>query len=384
MHLDTLAKDDSRWMAHAIKLAQKGCYTARPNPCVGCVLVKNDQLLAEGWHYRAGLAHAEAHALSQVTSGQTQGATAYVTLEPCSHQGRTAPCSDALIAAGVARVVYGMQDPNPLVAGNGLVKLMQANIKVTGPVLESQCQALNAGFISAMRRQRPYVRAKMAISLDGRTAMKNGESQWITGSAARADVQKLRAASGAIVTGVESTVQDNSRLNLRRDELAIDNIDDVLANPPLRVVLDSTLRIPHESAILKGDAPTLIMTSLSDDALAMNPKKRSLTANQHVEVVSVPSDKKGRIDLSACLEILLKQYHCNDVLIEAGATLAGSFFEQELIDEWVIYQAPVLLGAAARPMLQWSIQTMADKQTLTIKDQRLIGQDLRITAIADY
>ena len=381
MSFESIAKEDVRWMAHAIKLAQKGRYTARPNPCVGCVLVKDGQLLAEGWHYRAGEAHAEVYALGQLSGEQTRGATAYVSLEPCSHHGRTGPCSEALIKADVARVVYGMQDPNPEVSGKGLVKLMQANIKVTGPVLEAKCQELNQGFISAMSRKRPYVRCKIASSLDGRTAMQSGESQWITGSAARADVQKLRARSGAVITGIESVLHDNSRLNLRREELNISNIDDVLAVPPLRVVLDSSLRIPLESAILSEDAPTLIVTTLSDEQLAKHPHFAALNSLTQLEIQSIAPDQKGRVDLSAVLGLLLTQYHCNDVLLEAGATLVGSFFEEGLIDEWVIYQAPVLLGSSARPMLQWPIARMQDKQPLQIKDQRLLGQDLRITAI---
>ena len=377
MSFQSIAKDDVRWMAHAIQLAKKGRYTTRPNPAVGCVIVKDNQLLAQGWHYRAGEAHAEVHALSQ--TNQAQGATAYVTLEPCSHYGRTPPCCEALIKAGVARVVYGMQDPNPKVAGNGLVILMQANVQVTGPVLEEQCESLNAGFISAMSRKRPYVRCKMAISLDGRTAMASGESQWITGSEARADVQKLRAASGAIVTGIESILQDNSRLNLRREALNIANVDDVLENPPLRVVLDSRLRIPIDSAVLNNDAPTLIVTTLSETELEQHPTFKSICAPH--QVISVAASEKGHVDLPTLLEVLLKQYHCNDVLLEAGATLVGSFTENHLIDEWVVYQAPILLGSSARPMLQWPIEQMADKQHLVIKDQRLIGQDLRITAL---
>ena len=381
MSAESITKDDIRWMAQAIKLAENGRYTTRPNPCVGCVLVKAGQLLAEGWHYRAGEAHAEVHALSQVTVEQTKGATAYVTLEPCSHQGRTGPCCDALAAAGIVRVVYGMQDPNPVVSGRGLAKLIAVNVSVAGPVLEPECEALNAGFISAMRRKRPYVRCKLAISLDGRTAMKSGESQWITGTAARADVQKLRAASGAIVTGIDSVLQDNSRLNLRREQLHIANIDDVLAAPPLRVVLDSNLRIPLDAAVLNTDAPTLVITTLSDQQLKRSSNFIQLCRQPHVQIHSVHADNKGRVDLHELLELLLTQYHCCDVLLEAGASLVGSFFEQQLIDEWVIYQAPVLLGAQARPMSQWSIHTMADKQSMIIKDRRLVGQDLRITAV---
>lgn len=377
MSLQSIVKDDTRWMAHAIKLAKKGRYTTRPNPSVGCVLVKDNRLLAEGWHYRAGEAHAEVHALSQ--TDQAQGATAYVTLEPCSHYGRTPPCSEVLIEAGIARVVYGMQDPNPAVAGKGLVMLMQANVKVTGPVLEDQCKALNAGFISAMSRKRPYVRCKMAISLDGRTAMASGESQWITGSAARADVQKYRAASGAIVTGIDSILQDNSRLNLRREELNIPKVDDVIANPPLRVVLDSVLRIPPDAIILNSDAPTLIVTTLRSDELENHPTFKTIQVPHRV--ISLNADKKGHVDLHTLLELLMTQYHCNDVLLEAGATLVGSFAENDLIDEWIVYQAPILLGSSARPMLGWTIEEMADKQRLVIKDQRLIGQDLRITAV---
>ena len=383
MSFDTITQSDAQWMALAINLARKGGYTARPNPCVGCVIVKESQLLAEGWHYRAGEAHAEVHALSQLTPEQTAGATAYVTLEPCSHHGRTGPCSEALIDAGIGRVVYGMQDPNPAVSGNGLAKLRQASIAVAGPLFENQCRALNTGFIYAMTEQRPFVRCKIAISLDGRTAMQNGESQWITGPSARADVQKLRAASGAIITGIDSVLHDNSRLNLRREALALDNIDDVLANPPLRVVLDSSLRIPADAAVLNADARTLIITTLPQSQLISHSAMQYLKDLAHVDVISLEPDEKGRVNIRHLLALLRKEYQCNEVLLEAGASLVGSFFEAGLIDEWLIYQAPVLLGSSARPMLQWPIETMFDKKNLVIKDRRMIGNDLRITAMVD-
>lgn len=241
-----LTRDDHRFMARALRLAERGLYTTMPNPRVGCVLVKNQQIIAEGWHVRAGEGHAEVNAL-RIAAEQARGATAYVTLEPCNHTGKTGPCSQALIDAGVARVVYAMEDPNPLVSGRGLERLAAAGIEVDGPLFEEQARALNPGFITRMERKRPLLRCKMAMSLDGRTAMASGESKWITSPKARADVQRLRAASCAIVTGIGSVLQDNSQLTLRARELGLPRAEDIARRQPLRVILDSRLQLPRET-----------------------------------------------------------------------------------------------------------------------------------------
>ncbi|MEO0443216.1 MAG: bifunctional diaminohydroxyphosphoribosylaminopyrimidine deaminase/5-amino-6-(5-phosphoribosylamino)uracil reductase RibD [Pseudomonadota bacterium] len=365
------------WMSKAIQLANRGRYTTRPNPNVGCVIVKDSVLVAEGWHYRAGEAHAEVHALNRAGQ-QAQGADAYVTLEPCSHHGKTGPCCEALIEAGIARVIYGMQDPNPLVAGRGLSRMREQGIEVIGPVMEAESQALNQGFICRMRNGRPWVRAKLAMSLDGRTAMADGTSQWITAAAARADVQKWRARSGAIITGIGSILADNSRLSLRPQALLLDNRDDIIQRPPLRVVLDSRLRISLDAAILEPDAPTLIITS--DVAYEQQlVHANALTAPEHISLLALPLSA-GTLPLAQVLKYLADEHQCNDVLIEAGATLSGAFWQQGLIDELIIYQAPVLMGSEGRPLITLPIHSMAQKQPLTIIDQRQIGQDWRIIA----
>ncbi|MBX2809152.1 MAG: bifunctional diaminohydroxyphosphoribosylaminopyrimidine deaminase/5-amino-6-(5-phosphoribosylamino)uracil reductase RibD [Cellvibrionaceae bacterium] len=364
-------------MALALRLAERGRYTSRPNPRVGCVLVKDGRLLAEGWHYRAGEAHAEVHALSRASQAP-EGATAYVTLEPCCHRGKTGPCTQALIKAGIGCVVYAMEDPNPQVAGKGLAELAKAGIRLRGPLMDQQAAAINAGFIQRMQQQRPYVRCKLALSVDGRTAMADGSSQWLTGAPARADVQRLRARSCAIVTGIGSILQDNSRLSLRTAELAIDNADDALACPPLRVVLDSQLRIPDNAAVLEGAAKTLIVTG----AAALKRQQslaHSLSARPNVTLISITTDDTGRIVLQDLLTRLAVDYQCNEILLEAGATLTGAFLKQGLIDQWLIYQAPLILGASAKPMLDWSIDTMADKYQLALNDVRAVGNDLRMT-----
>jgi diaminohydroxyphosphoribosylaminopyrimidine deaminase/5-amino-6-(5-phosphoribosylamino)uracil reductase len=375
-----LTDTDTLWMSRAIQLAERGRYTARPNPCVGCLLVKDHSVIGEGWHYRAGEAHAEVHAIG-AASVSISGATAYVTLEPCHHQGQTGPCTQTLIDAGVSRVVYGMQDPNPLVAGQGLAALAAAGIDVDGPVLESEARALNPGFISRMERQRPWLRCKLASSLDGRSAMASGESQWITGPAARADGQLWRARSAAIITGIDSVLLDNSRLTLRKAELALDNSEDVIAQPPLRVVLDSTLRISLDAAILQGEAPSLVICT-EETKIHNRHQFQRLASDfgESVSVVALAGDEAGRVPLAEVLSLLANTYHSNEVLLEAGATLSGAFFQQGLIDELIIYQAPVLLGSAARPMLALPLETMADKFSLDLLDKRQLGQDQRIIA----
>jgi len=339
---------DTTFMMLAIQLAQRGLYTTKPNPRVGCVLVKNHKIIAEGFHERAGEGHAEVNALAQLKNiHEAKGATAYVTLEPCCHTGKTAPCTDALIKAGIARVVYGMEDPNPLVAGKGFLALRNARIEVNGPLLEKECRALNPGFIKRMQTGLPFVRCKLAMSLDGCTAMASGESQWITGEAAREDVQKWRAQSCAIVTGIETILKDNPSLTVRSEQLPASTKE----KQPLRVVLDRQQRMPKEARILQQSGETLLIHD-SDD-------------------------------LQAVLKQLANR-QCNEVLIEAGATLAGAFVQQRLVDELVIYMAPTLLGSHARPLLQLPFEKMDEQINLDILEIRKIGQDWRITATPQH
>lgn len=395
--------DDHRFMARALQLAENGRYTTRPNPRVGCVLVKSGKIIAEGWHYRAGGPHAEIHALQQLTvaaeSITREDITAYVTLEPCAHQGRTGSCAKTLAvkANGICRVVYGMEDPNPLVAGKGLAILRQAGCVVEGPLLELQAQTLNQGFMVRMQCQRPRVTAKIAISIDGRTAMASGESQWITGAAARRDVQRLRAQSCAVVTGIASVLQDNSRLTIRPESCDLPNIDDIMARPPLRVILDTHLRIADDAyshaAIFDGinddsidrawrEPSVVIFTSehCSDDRIAtLQSRYPTGVVIEKVAATVVATDSS--LDLEQVLFILATRYACNDILLETGATLLGAFLQQQRVDELIIYQAPILMGSDARPLADWSMATMSEKQQLTVIDQRMVGNDLRITAV---
>jgi diaminohydroxyphosphoribosylaminopyrimidine deaminase/5-amino-6-(5-phosphoribosylamino)uracil reductase len=355
------------YMARAISLAQQGLYTTDPNPRVGCVIVKDGIIVGEGFHRKAGEGHAEVNALLMAKDA-AKGATAYVTLEPCSHFGRTPPCSDGLIKAGVTNVVCAMQDPNPEVAGKGFAKLEAAGINVTLGVLEAQARALNPGFIKRMETGLPFVRLKMAASLDGRTAMKSGESQWITGAAARMDVQKLRARSSAIITGIGSILQDDSSLTVRAQELGFEDADlakFVASRQPLRVVLDTQGRLPKTAKILKQAGDTLVVV------------KHGVKMDINAEILPLNENENG-LDLLALLRELGNR-HCNEVLIETGATLAGEFIKQVLVDEMVLYMAPCLMGSEARPMFQLPISEMADKQRLNIIDTRMVGDDIRLT-----
>ncbi|WP_323845467.1 bifunctional diaminohydroxyphosphoribosylaminopyrimidine deaminase/5-amino-6-(5-phosphoribosylamino)uracil reductase RibD [Microbulbifer magnicolonia] len=377
-------------MARAIQLAERGLYTTMPNPRVGCVIVDSSgEIVGEGWHRRAGLPHAEIEALNAagaLNGGQgARGATVYVTLEPCSHTGRTGPCADALIEAGVAKVVYGMQDPNPAVSGEGLQKLKDAGIEVEGPLLEEPCRALNPGYIKRMTLGLPLVRCKSAMSLDGRTAMASGESKWVTGPAARADVQRLRARSCAVVTGVETVRFDNPNLNVRADEMALELLAGEQADlaaviqevQPLRVIVDSRLRTPAKAFILQGDAPTLVVTTERAD---MSRRERLEKAG--AEVLVLPADKDGRVDLLALLEELARR-QCNEVLVESGATLSGEFLYRGHVDELIVYMAPKLLGSTARPLFELPIERMGSVLPITITDMRAVGHDWRITATTD-
>lgn len=362
------------WMARALVLARRGLYTTDPNPRVGCVLVKKRRKVGEGWHRRAGEAHAEVNALREAGEA-ARGAIAYVTLEPCSHQGRTGPCAVALIEAGVKKVVVAMQDPNPLVAGQGIAMLREAGIEVEVGLLEDQARALNPGFIARMSRKRPFVRLKMAMSLDARTAMASGESQWITAPSARAEVQRLRARSSAIMTGVESIIFDNSRLTVRAEQLGLDEADSISARQPLRVVVDTRLRMPLAAACLNEPGRTLIATCAAE-----SPRRRKLE-EAGAEVLVLACDLNGRVDLTALLTYLAKEESCNEVLLETGATLAGSMLDAELIDEMHLFVAPTLLGGEARPLFALpGLERMAQQRPLQIDDIRAVGRDWRIIA----
>ena len=366
---------DRTYMAEAIQLARRGLYTTSPNPRVGCVLVRDGNIIGRGWHQWAGEAHAEIVALRDAERmyGNARGATAYVTLEPCSHHGRTPPCCEALVAAGVARVVAAMQDPNPLVAGNGLAHLRAAGIAVESGLLEAEARELNPGFISRMTRARPWLRVKLAMSLDGRTAMASGESQWLTGPAARSDVQRLRARSCAVVSGVETVLRDNAALSVRASELNLDNADEIVRRQPLRVVLDSQLRL-HPPARIFAQPGRLVIATLNDEQ-----KRWEQVIDGGGEILHAPA-RDGRIDLAAVMQYLTEQ-QCNEVLLEAGPTLAGAFWRAGLVDWLTIYLAPTLLGSAGRPLLELPLEKMREQQRLDIRDIRAVGNDWRIDAV---
>lgn len=353
-------QQDAHFMAHAIKLAKRGLYTTDPNPRVGCVLVKDDLIIAEGWHAKAGKDHAEIDALKK--TDHPAGATAYVSLEPCSHYGKTGPCCDALIEAGVKRVVCAMQDPNPLVSGKGIQKMQSAGIVVEHGVLQQDAESINRGFINRMKLGRPFVTSKMAMSLDGRTAMASGESQWITSPQARQNVQLLRAKHHAILTGVETVIADNPSLNVRLD---------VEVEQPVRIILDSRLRTPVNSKMVNLPGQSWILTCSTDQ------EKKQALISAGFDVFNIGKGC-GRLDLNAVLDFLGHQ-QINSVLIEAGATLNGSFLAQNLVDEWIIYMAPCVLGDQGRGLFHLpDMQMMADKKMLQMHAVSKVGSDLKI------
>jgi diaminohydroxyphosphoribosylaminopyrimidine deaminase/5-amino-6-(5-phosphoribosylamino)uracil reductase len=351
--------DDHRWMARALRLAERAAYTTRPNPMVGCVLVRDGEVVGEGWHRRKGGPHAEVCAL-RAAGEHARGATAYVTLEPCAHYGRTPPCADALVAAGVARVVGAMRDPFPQVDGAGFDKLRAAGIDVACGLMEAQARELNRGFLSRIERGRPWLRVKLAASLDGRTAMADGDSKWITGQAARMDVQHWRARASAILTGAGTVLADDPHLTVRLGE-------DTDVVPPLRVVLDARLASLDRANVRSLDAPTLYL-----HAPGVAPP-----AGFDVAHAAVPLAADGRLDLHAVLH-LLAQREINEVHVEAGATLCGALLREGLADELLLYTAPLLLGDGARPLLAGlGIERMAERIALETLDVRMLGQDLR-------
>jgi diaminohydroxyphosphoribosylaminopyrimidine deaminase/5-amino-6-(5-phosphoribosylamino)uracil reductase len=357
--------DDHHHMVRALELARLGLYSTPPNPSVGCVLVRWGQVVGEGFHQRAGEPHAEIEAL-QEAGVAARGATAYVTLEPCSHHGRTPPCTDALIAAGVRRVVVAMRDPNPRVDGSGLSRLDQAGIKTAHGLLAGEAAEINRGFVRRMLTGRPWVTLKLGASLDGRTALADGTSKWITGERARADVQRLRARSSAIVTGSGTVIADDPMLTVRDPEL------DLRGRRPLRVVLDSSLSTPPSAQVLCFSGSTLILTRNSHSPLA-EPLREAGT-----RIEAVPSSPEG-LDLEAVLD-RLGELECNEVLVEAGPTLAGEFVRCGLVDEIVVYMAPVVLGDAARGLFNLPrLARMCDRCEFEWRDVARIGDDLRLT-----
>lgn len=357
----TASAEDFLWMARALRLAERGLYTTTPNPRVGCVLVKDGQLIGEGWHVRAGEGHAEVHAL-MAAGEQAKGATAYVTLEPCSHTGRTPPCADALVKAGVARVVVAMQDPNPLVAGRGIQRLMDAGITVVSGVLGAAAAELNRGFVTRMTTGRPWVRLKLGVSLDGRTALANGRSQWITSPASRSDVQRLRARSCAIITGINTVLADEARLTVR---------EFLVERQPRRVILDSHLR-------LSADAPILLTPGVLVAYIQGETSASEKLATAGAELWQAPAER-GQIQLPALLDEL-GQRGTNEVLVESGPCLAGAFLKAGLVDELVIYQAGMTLGAEGRGMFEGlDLTGLEQAQRWKLMDNRSIGPDSRLT-----
>lgn len=359
---------DHQMMAIALQLAAKGRYTTSPNPRVGCVITYDGQVKAKAWHVRSGEGHAEVNALDQLVSAENF--TVYVTLEPCSHQGRTPPCADNLINSAVDRVVVAVADPNPLVSGQGIARLRDAGIQVDVGLMADQATELNSGYMRRMPGGLPWVRLKSASSFDGRTAMSSGESKWITGEAARADVQRLRAQSCAIISGIETILHDDAVLNVRPASFAPE-LQEEYWRQPLRVIMDSSLRMPVDAKILREGGELIIATLVSD-------------ANRHVAlaaagatILCLKADDSGRVSLPALMAYLAER-QCNEVLIEAGATLAGAALRAGVVDEWFVYMAPCIMGSSGRPLLDWPMTDMADQQALDIVDIRAVGKDWRV------
>lgn len=360
-----MSQDDHRFMARAVRLARRGLYTTDPNPRVGCVLVKDGVIVGEGFHQRAGELHAERNALA-AAGAKAKGATAYVTLEPCSHYGRTPPCSEGLMEAGISRVVAAMQDPNPEVAGEGNLQLQQAGIEVEVGLMQAEAVALNPGYIKRRLQGLPYVRCKLAMSLDGRTAMASGESKWITGTEARQDVQRLRARSSAIITGIETVLADDPSMDVR--------LDGVEVLQPVRVVLDSTLRMPPDAKMLTLSGKTVVVCCSDADA-----DKQARLEQSGAEVVRLDGCGES-IDLKSLLQLLAER-EVNEVMVESGAVVAGAFISAGLVDELIVYMAPHLMGAGARGLVDIpGLEYMQDRVDLNIMDVRMVGKDMRITA----
>ncbi|MCT2416345.1 bifunctional diaminohydroxyphosphoribosylaminopyrimidine deaminase/5-amino-6-(5-phosphoribosylamino)uracil reductase RibD [Pantoea sp. XY16] len=361
---------DERYMARALELARRGRFTTMPNPNVGCVIVRDGEVVGEGWHQRAGEPHAEVYAL-RMAGEKARGATAYVTLEPCSHHGRTPPCCDALIAAGVTRVVAAMQDPNPQVAGRGLHRLHQAGIDVSHGLMMQEAEALNRGFLKRMRTGFPWIQLKLGTSLDGRTAMASGESQWITSEAARRDVQRLRAQSAAILSSSATVLADDPSLTVRWSELNTDSqalVDEQQLRQPVRVIIDSQNRVTPQHRLISQPGETWLMRH--------QPDQQHWPAS--VTQIAVPL-REQHLDRVAMM-MLLGQRQINSVWVEAGATLAGALLQAGLVDELIVYLAPKLLGHEGRGLCQLpGLSQLADAPAFRFSDVRQVGDDLRLT-----
>jgi len=341
---------DAHYMARAIQLAERGRYTTTPNPCVGAVLVANEKIVGEGWHERAGEPHAEVNAF-HAAGVAAKGATLYVTLEPCSHTGRTGPCTEAVIQAGVTRVVYGHEDPNPEVSGEGFKRLREAGIDVEGPLMDGEARALNPGYIKRQTTGLPWVRIKSAVSLDGRTAMPDNNSFWITGPNARADVQRLRGRSCALISGWKTVLQDQASLTVRPEEFGLSE-PGLGDRQPLRVLVDSQQRLPQDARFFKAVEPIF------------------------------SSENSHHVDLDALLKDLAAR-GCNEVLVEAGAALSGAFFRLGLVDELIVYMAPKVMGSDARAMFDVPLRFMDEALPIRFTDVRSVGRDIRITAVPE-
>jgi len=367
---------DKQYMSRAINLAKKGRFTTSPNPNVGCVIVQNNSVVGEGFHFKAGQPHAEVNALA-MAQDRAIGATCYVTLEPCSHYGRTPPCALALTKAGIKRVIIAMQDPNPKVAGRGIQILREAGIDVAVGLLEQDAHRLNRGFIHRMQTQKPRVTVKLAASLDGKTALENGQSQWITGPVARVDVQYYRAQQSAILTGVGTVLEDNPSLNVRYNELQqapafLNEIDELSVRQPIRIILDSNNKLTLNERLFTLPGKVIIVS------LAARVDLKSKTFSADVEQFIGVNDGTGRIDLNDLLN-RLNSAEINDLWIEAGAKLSGEFFKHHLVDEFILYQAPKLMGDLARNLVNLpNFSKMNDVIQLSIKDVAIVGNDIRI------
>lgn len=367
-------KNDYVYMARAIELAKKGRYTTTPNPNVGCVLVKNNEVVGEGYHAKAGQGHAEVNAIA-MAGDKTRGATAYVTLEPCSHYGRTPPCAEGLKKAGVVKVIAAMVDPNPQVSGRGLAILDQAGIETAYGLMEQEAIALNPGFLTRMKTAKPFVTCKLAASLDGKTALKNGQSKWITSSDARKDVQNLRAQSCAILTGADTVLVDNAKMNVRYEELNNTDFSQLDINEselrqPIRIVIDSQNRLTPKLAFFEIDSPVIILTTKLDN---------SIQWPHFVTHILVP-EYDGKIDLKIALT-LLASHNINNLFLEAGHTLAGKFAELDLVDQYIFYIAPKLMGDCSKGLVNLpEFENMSQVTKLKFSDVTLIGDDIRITA----
>ena len=353
---------DHDYMARALRLAELGLYSTSPNPRVGCLIVKNGSVVGEGWHHRAGDAHAEINAL-QCAGANARGATAYVTLEPCSHYGRTPPCAEALITAGVSRVVAAMQDPNPLVAGRGLAMLTNAGISAECSLLETEARELNIGFVSRMTRGRPWVRLKLATSLDGKTALLNGASQWITSTAARQDGHRWRARACAILSGIGTVRDDDPQLNVRGIETV---------RQPLKVVVDSRLELPLEARLLKDGG--LLLVAASNDT-----NRTAVLRDRGAEVLYLPN-ADGKVNLPELMQELGRR-GINELHVEGGLRLNGALLAAGLVDEMVLYLAPCLIGNSARGMFDLpALESLTGKKNMNIRDLRMVGTDVRVLA----